>query len=110
MRNLARMSMNQAMNAPVIPEFHVGDRLSKAREAAGLTQTELATEFGSTRSTVSRWETGKGVKRSVLLAYSMRTGVPVEWLESGSYNPEPPTKDYGSAVSAVLEFRRQKAA
>ena len=86
--------MNRATSEPVIPEFHVGDRLSKAREAAGLTQTELAEEFGSTRSTVSRWESGKGVKRAALLAYAMRTGVPVGWLETGKYthrdlNPEP---------------------
>lgn len=39
----------------------------KAREAAGLTQQELATELGVDQSTVCLWETGKTQPRVKLL-------------------------------------------
>lgn len=87
MRKLAHMSMTINHTRAVIPEFHVGDRLGKARETAGLTQTEFGLEIGASRATVSRWESGKGIKKSTILLYSMRTQVPVEWLETGMCTP-----------------------
>lgn len=38
----------------------VGMRLRAAREAKGLTQTQVADRFGVTKGTVSAWETGAG--------------------------------------------------
>lgn len=74
-----------------IPAFTAGDRLKKAREAAGLDQGELAETTGISRSTVSHLELDKApLKRSYLQLWAMATGVPVEWLETGRDNPPPP--------------------
>lgn len=76
-----------------IPTFHIGDRLQKARTTIGLSQGELADQLGVNRATISRWENGKGVKKSTVLLYAMRTGVDADWLETGytprDLNPEP---------------------
>ena len=94
MRKLTHMTMMNPGVVPVIPTFEVFDRLVKARETAGLSQTEMGEEIGASRATVSRWERGLGIKKSTILLYSMRTGVPVEWIETGvctprDLNPEP---------------------
>lgn len=93
------MSMNLAQGGLRIPEFTVGERMRKAREEAGLSQEEMATEIGIARRSIGRYEAGTAVKKSVLLLYAMRTQVPVEWLETGKctprdLNPEP--TGYGS--------------
>lgn len=67
-----------------VPVFTLGDRLRKARELAGLTQTQLAASLGIGRRSVSRYEDGdKEPKRGVVMAWSMATGVPLVWLQSG---------------------------
>lgn len=67
-----------------IPAFTVADRLRKARETAGLDQTQMAVELGVSRGTISNAERGNTrVKKTLLLAWSMRTGVPSMWLETG---------------------------
>jgi transcriptional regulator with XRE-family HTH domain len=73
----------QHMNRAV-PVFTLGDRLRKAREVAGLTQTELANSLGIGRRSVSRYEDGVQMpKRGAVMAWSMATGVPFEWLATG---------------------------
>ena len=84
MRNVWRMTMEIGARKVLIPEFHVGDRLQKAREAVDLSQQELADEIGVARRSITRWETTGSVRRSTILIYSMRTGVPVEWIEHGT--------------------------
>jgi len=37
---------------------HIGQRIKELRKNSGLSQTELADEFGIATNTVSRWETG----------------------------------------------------
>ena len=66
-----------------VPEWTVADRLRKAREFAGLTQKELADEIGVSNRSISAYESGSPIKRPVLLAWSLRTGVPIEWLRDG---------------------------
>lgn len=84
--------MTTFMDQPgrAIPEFELPDRARKAREYAGLDQSELATALGIARNTVARLEQGKTtrVKRPVLLAWSMVTGVDHHWLETG-HAPSP---------------------
>lgn len=66
------------------PEWTTGDRLRKAREWAGISTSRMAEELGVERSTISRWEHGRGgVRRQTLLAYALRCSVPIEWLEAG---------------------------
>ncbi|MGW9567156.1 helix-turn-helix domain-containing protein [Prescottella equi] len=68
-----------------VPEFVLSDRCQKAREYAGLDQGELADRLGVARSTVARVEQGKTVrvKRPLLLAWALATGVNLQWLETG---------------------------
>ena len=78
----------QHMNRAV-PVFTLGDRLRKAREVADLTQTELASSLGIGRRSVSRYEDGDAMpKRGVVMAWSMATGVPFEWLARGEVDPK----------------------
>ncbi len=68
--------------------------MRKARELTGLGQTEFAAEIGVSRGTVSTYEsatTGDSLKRPYLMAWSMRTEVPLDWLQNGDSNrPEGP--------------------
>lgn len=45
----------------------VGARIREARQARGLTQNELATVLGVTRSAVAQWETGRAGQESAML-------------------------------------------
>jgi transcriptional regulator with XRE-family HTH domain len=82
MIKLAHMKQSKRA-AGTIPTWTVGDRLRKARETAGLDQTELADAMGVSRRTVSTYEVGGEEitrKRIVLNAWALATGVSVEWL------------------------------
>lgn len=41
-----------------IPQQTMGDLMRKARKAAHLSQTEVATQLGTSQARVSRWENG----------------------------------------------------
>jgi transcriptional regulator with XRE-family HTH domain len=45
----------------------IGQKLKAAREAKGLTQTEVADKFGVKKATVSAWETGAGAPDAMRL-------------------------------------------
>jgi transcriptional regulator with XRE-family HTH domain len=66
-------------------EFTLTDRLAKARRAHGWTQQQLADRLGINRRTVVRLEDGSGkVTKAMLIAWAVVTGVPLEWLETGT--------------------------
>lgn len=68
----------------VVPEWTLGDRLKKAREHAGLSQTELGREIGISLATAMRYETGKVVPpRGMVIAWALCTGIDLEWLLGG---------------------------
>lgn len=72
------MQINQE-NA--IPEWTLGDRLRKAREHAGLSQTQLYAETGIARSSIVRYENDEArPSRAMLLAWHLCTGVSLDWL------------------------------
>ncbi len=83
------MTENQV--AGVIPAWTTGDRLRKAREGRGMGQQQMADEIGISRRSVSAYEGGGSTpKRPVLLSWALRTGVPLEWLRSGTAEaPQP---------------------
>ncbi|WP_308188462.1 helix-turn-helix domain-containing protein [Agromyces humatus] len=67
-----------------IPQWTIADRLRKARESAGLEQTELAAAAGISRATISTAECGRSVPhRSTVRAWAQVCGVSREWVESG---------------------------
>ncbi|SKO51966.1 transcriptional regulator, y4mF family [Mycobacteroides abscessus subsp. bolletii] len=69
----------------VIPVLTEAQRLMIAREYVGLNQGELAERLGVGTATVQRAESGKTKpRRTTFMAWSMATGVDLEWLEKGT--------------------------
>ena len=67
--------------APAVPAWTLGDRMRKAREHAGLKQSELAAEIGIARSSIVNYESSRTEpSRPILLSWALRCGVPFEWL------------------------------
>lgn len=80
------MTMDTAENSLVgIPEWNRGDRLRKAREAAGYArQADFAQALNVDRTTISNAERGaRHPIRSVMARWAEITGVPLWWLEHG---------------------------
>jgi transcriptional regulator with XRE-family HTH domain len=66
---------------PTVPAWTLGDRMRKAREHAGLKQSELAGEIGIARSSIVNYESGRTEpSRPILLSWALRCGVDHEWL------------------------------
>ncbi|MGH3276390.1 MAG: helix-turn-helix domain-containing protein [Streptosporangiaceae bacterium] len=79
--------MQIRQDTAVVPEWTLGDRLKKAREHAGLSQTELGREIGISLASAMRYETGKVTpSQPVLLSWALCTGVDLGWLGQGSIN------------------------
>lgn len=73
--------MTEATTPAPVPQWTLGDRLRKAREHAGLKQTEMAAEIGIGRSSIINYESDKAIPaRPVLIAWAIRCAVPYEWL------------------------------
>ncbi|MDS2172492.1 helix-turn-helix transcriptional regulator [Nesterenkonia sp. CL21] len=67
-----------------VPQFTKGDRLRKARELTGLSATEFGKDIGVSRNSISRAENGDTEpRRMLMLAWAMRSGVSLKWLETG---------------------------
>lgn len=71
--------------AGLIPEWTRGDRLRKARALTGMTTREFADHIGVSQKTVTDAENDKRetVRKILLNAWALATGVPVTWLEHG---------------------------
>lgn len=64
--------------------FDRHDRLRKAMAHAGVGVGEMAQELEVTANTVGNWINGRNWPRKRdLNRFALRTGYPVEWLESG---------------------------
>lgn len=100
------MSIEQAPAG--VPEFDLADRMRKALRTADMGVQEMADYLGVARNTVSTWINGRIVpNRQTVLLWAMRTGVPLEWLESGAYgqSPTPPTTTgYGRDFNTLSDF------
>lgn len=69
------------------------DRLRKAMSYAGVGVSEMAEALEVSSTTVGNWINGRNWPRQRdLKAFALRTGYPVEWLETGTLsNPDPGT-------------------
>lgn len=77
--------MTTATQVTGIPQWTLADRCRKAREHAGMDQRQLADAIGVARNTVVNYEHGHRQPREIVLrAWAMATGVPLEWLKSGT--------------------------
>lgn len=83
-----------------MPEWTLADRLRKARESAGLEQTELAELAGISRATISAAENGARPARATLRLWALATGVPVTWLETGQ-----PDREHGHDTAPSTSAR-----
>lgn len=86
-------------------EIHwtLGDRLAKARRAAGFDQQQLAAHMGVSRATVSAWERDRNLPeelRYVVTRWAEITGADRDWLLWG---------DEGTVVPRPKQRKRQKA-
>jgi transcriptional regulator with XRE-family HTH domain len=73
--------MTQLTVQGTIPVWTLTDRLRKAREDSGLSQTALGEAMGLSRRTVAGYEAGeREPKRHVQLAWALATGVSLDWL------------------------------
>ena len=79
-----------------------GDRLAGAREAAGLSQKELATRIGVKQTVIANWENDiKEPRANRLQMLSGLLGVSLSWLLTGEgEGPDAPSED--SPVSPDL--------
>jgi HTH-type transcriptional regulator, cell division transcriptional repressor len=93
----------------------LGDRLTAAREAAGLTQGELATRLGVRARTLRDWEDDVSEPRANRLQMlAALLGVSLRWLLTGQGDDVPPPGTEADAQDAGLrvalgEVRRLRA-
>ena len=75
--------------------FDKSDRLSKALKLGKVSSNEMAAHLDVSRTTISNYINGRTEpKRSQIRDWALRTGVPMEWLETGEVGLggfEPPT-------------------
>lgn len=63
--------------------------MAKARRTARLSVQQMAEDLDLDRRTISGYENDqRPVRRSVLYAYAMRTGVPLWWLQGEDLEAE----------------------
>lgn len=85
-----------------IPKFTRGDRLRKARELTGMNSTDFAAHIGVSQKTVNNAEADRTekVRKIVINAWALATGVPAAWLETGEANsPKGPGDDNDGGVT-----------
>lgn len=77
--------MHGTLNAQRVPVLTLSIRLRLAREAAGLSQEELADAVGISRRSISNYEVGlTQPNRPNMLSLALVTGVSLEWLMAGT--------------------------
>lgn len=103
--------MSEAPNEGVVPQWTVGDRMGKSLAHSGVSVADMADYLGVHRNTISAYTNSRQApKRQTLLLWAMRTGVPVEWLETGELAPQsPPTPPRPRAdADALARLTEQK--
>ena len=86
----------------------LGDRIAAAREAAGLTQAELAQRLGVRRPTLRDWEDDRAEPRAnrlQMLAGCL--GVSLRWLMTGEGEDPPLASGTAAAGNEVRALRAQ---
>lgn len=83
-------------------EFDKSDRLAKALRLAAITSNEMADHLDVSRTTISNYINGRTQpKRSVLRDWALRTGVPLEWLETGKDSGSTPSNPTSSEFGKI---------
>jgi len=86
--------MSMQYEPGIIPEWTRGDRMRKALEVAGVGVAEMAEYLGVARTSCSNWMAGRvAPSKQTMRLWSMRTGVPLVWLETGTAPTDGPEPD-----------------
>lgn len=85
-----------------LPTFTLGDRLTKARDWAGLTQEQMANALGIGRRSIVRYESGKVPPRPAVIAWAAITGVPLWWLDGEDDGPDTLAVDVSRCTHEAL--------
>lgn len=89
------MSQLQTPIHTFVPEFTLGDRLRRAREACGMTQAELAGTIGISQRSISNYEADVTVPNLLVIrTWASTTQVNLPWLaygDAGAGDPGPGT-------------------
>lgn len=76
---MAVAKMKTSFTESEMTEFReIGGKLMKARESAGLTQTELANRVGADRATISHYENGTGGYMGGAMLYRLCSELGIE--------------------------------
>ena len=94
---LDRYTVSSAKGEYMRLESDVGQRLSDARERAGLSVTQVAATLGVSKSVVCQWQDGLNIPEARIGQMAELYGVSVHWLKTGQ-----PAGDV-SGVVAMLE-------
>lgn len=90
--------------------FSQGDRLRKSLQLADITSQEMADYLEVSRNTVSRWiNDEREPNRSFVRLWALRTGVPLEWIETGEVKDETPSPDGDGVSSPLPDLNRRPA-
>lgn len=106
--------MSEMQNVAIVSlEWDVADRMRKSLRASGVGVQDMADYLGMSRNSISNWINGRAIPdHRTLLLWSMKTGVPLPWLEGGDETPTwaprdsnaQPT-DYGSRPRRLVLVR-----
>lgn len=101
------------MHMTALLQFDLQDRLAKSLRVAGVSVQELAEYLGVNRNTVGNYLSGRTrPSRSILIAWALRCGVPIQWLEHGvlpSNEPDGWAPRGSNPEPAVYELRPRLA-
>lgn len=99
-----------------IPAWTRGDRLRKARQLTGLNTRDFAEAIGVSQKTVNNAESdAHDVRKIVLNAWAMATGISAVWLETGEGavdSPDPsssPSPSDGLSQLTAAKRRRTRS-
>ncbi len=79
-----------------IPTWDLPDRMGKALRVARISSQGMADYLGVSRNTVGNYTNGRTrPDKRTLMLWALRTGVPLEWLRSGTAETPRPGGDGG---------------
>lgn len=99
--------MSELVEVGQVPVWTVADRIRKARESAGMSQTDLANVTSISRRSLSSYEASATTpRRPQLVVIALATGVPVAWLDKGTMpDPVRPRQDSNLQPTVVRRLR-----
>lgn len=91
-RFVRRLSVVTDSDRGLVPEWDLGDRLTKALKASRTSVSDMADFLGVHRNTVNSYASGRvQIRKAHLMLWAQRTGVDLDWLRDGQRAVDPST-------------------